>query len=336
MAILQTKTFFGPGTLAVAPLGGGAPREVLENAMGTADWSPDGRSLAVLHRAEGKVRLEFPIGHALLETNGHTLRLDGSLRAVASVPGVYVMHDRSPDGRVLVERSTSTSMMRAGGVDGRERDLGWLDEFGATGLSSDGKTLLFRVFGAGGGAHGAVYIRGTDGSAPKRIATGNARALSPDGKWALCDGDGGAPPLRLVPTGAGQVRILEPGDITRYGPGGFHPDGASVWFNAVEPGHPARCYVQSVAGGPPRPLPAGSSGVRAISPDGSVLAVGDDSTERPQFVTARPERAGPYPEASRVRRRSAGAVTAVRSTSARLACRSLSRGSTSRTAVARR
>jgi serine/threonine protein kinase/Tol biopolymer transport system component len=59
------------GTLARAPLEGGAPREVASGVL-FADWSPDGKELAVV-RADpgtGKVVLEFPIGKRLYETGG--------------------------------------------------------------------------------------------------------------------------------------------------------------------------------------------------------------------------------------------------------------------------
>jgi hypothetical protein len=56
------------GTLAQAPLAGGAPREILENSN-SADWTPDGKSLAVVHKVGGKFRLEFPIGTVLFESN---------------------------------------------------------------------------------------------------------------------------------------------------------------------------------------------------------------------------------------------------------------------------
>ena len=60
--------FEGYGTLARVPLGGGAPREVLEN-VGAADWAPDG-SLAVARDTGLLRRLEFPIGKVLHETAG--------------------------------------------------------------------------------------------------------------------------------------------------------------------------------------------------------------------------------------------------------------------------
>ncbi|HEY6929485.1 MAG TPA: WD40 repeat domain-containing serine/threonine protein kinase, partial [Thermoanaerobaculia bacterium] len=55
------------GTLARVPLDGGAPRELLENVV-AADWSPDGRELAVVHRVDANDRLEFPIGKILYES----------------------------------------------------------------------------------------------------------------------------------------------------------------------------------------------------------------------------------------------------------------------------
>jgi eukaryotic-like serine/threonine-protein kinase len=52
------------GTLARVPLSGGAPRQVLDNVM-AADWSPDGRDLAVIRQVDGELQLEYPIGKLL-------------------------------------------------------------------------------------------------------------------------------------------------------------------------------------------------------------------------------------------------------------------------------
>ncbi len=57
------------GTLARMPLGGGAPREVLEGVQ-DADWSPDGQNLAVVREVGARRRLEYPIGRVLYETGG--------------------------------------------------------------------------------------------------------------------------------------------------------------------------------------------------------------------------------------------------------------------------
>jgi predicted Ser/Thr protein kinase len=57
------------GTLARVALGGGAPRELLERVE-SADWAPDGGSLAVARDVGARRRLEFPIGRVLYETTG--------------------------------------------------------------------------------------------------------------------------------------------------------------------------------------------------------------------------------------------------------------------------
>ncbi len=57
----------GLGTLARVPLSGGVARQVLENVV-AADWSPDGRELAVIRKDAWyqPARLEYPIGTVLL------------------------------------------------------------------------------------------------------------------------------------------------------------------------------------------------------------------------------------------------------------------------------
>ncbi len=73
MAVLLNSKAIGAwvtmGTLARAPLAGGAPREVLENVQ-WADWSPDGSNFAVVRDFGGMNRLEYPIGKALYQTGG--------------------------------------------------------------------------------------------------------------------------------------------------------------------------------------------------------------------------------------------------------------------------
>ena len=62
-------TWVNMGTLARAPLAGGAPRDVMEQVQ-WADWGPDGNSLAVVRDFGGKNQLEYPIGKPLYQTGG--------------------------------------------------------------------------------------------------------------------------------------------------------------------------------------------------------------------------------------------------------------------------
>ena len=54
------------GTLAEVPIGGGAPRELLED-VGFADWAPNGRDLSIAHRVGGRTRVESPIGKTIYD-----------------------------------------------------------------------------------------------------------------------------------------------------------------------------------------------------------------------------------------------------------------------------
>ena len=73
MAVLLNSKAVGAwvsmGTLARAPLSGGAPREMLEQVQ-WADWAPDGNSQAVVRDIGGRNRLELPIGKPLYQTGG--------------------------------------------------------------------------------------------------------------------------------------------------------------------------------------------------------------------------------------------------------------------------
>lgn len=74
LAILIKRKYLGQltykGTLARVPILGGTPREILEDVQ-EADWSPDGKELAIVRFVDGKNRLEYPIGKVLYETDGY-------------------------------------------------------------------------------------------------------------------------------------------------------------------------------------------------------------------------------------------------------------------------
>jgi serine/threonine protein kinase/dipeptidyl aminopeptidase/acylaminoacyl peptidase len=73
LAISLGHTFegwMGEGTLARSSLLGSAPRVVAEHVR-EADWAPDGSDLAVVRRADGFERLEFPLGKVLYQTSGY-------------------------------------------------------------------------------------------------------------------------------------------------------------------------------------------------------------------------------------------------------------------------
>ena len=88
------------GVLAVAPMFGGAPRELEEDIHG-ADFSPSGRDLAVTRDLAGRGRLEFPIGRPLYENSGHvSFRARFASGRPGRLPRSSLRAGRSRRGRV--------------------------------------------------------------------------------------------------------------------------------------------------------------------------------------------------------------------------------------------
>ncbi len=79
----------GVGTLATMPFGGGAPRRMAE-FVERADWSPDGKQLAITRLVEGRDRLELPLGKVLYssERQFRGLRISPNGSRVALLEGM--------------------------------------------------------------------------------------------------------------------------------------------------------------------------------------------------------------------------------------------------------
>lgn len=162
------------------------------------------------------------------------------------------------------------------------RELSWFDNSVPVALSHDGKTLLFVEAGEAGGTAYGIYVRETDGSPAARLGDGSAVDLSPDGKWALCITQTLPGQLFLLPTKAGQSKVVT-NDAIDHVSAVWHPDGKRIIFSGSEPGHAIRLYVQDLGGGRPRAItPEG--GVTTdpsviVSPDGKfVMGIGADGT----------------------------------------------------------
>jgi serine/threonine protein kinase len=128
LAVLLKKNFVlttsGGGTLARVPLGGGTPRELLENVW-DADWSPEGETLAVTRydRAANEDVLEYPMGRELV-------RVPGGLGGLAVSPSgnlvAYLEHETGPRAKLnVVDREGVVRPITNVGTFGLPR---WVDE----------------------------------------------------------------------------------------------------------------------------------------------------------------------------------------------------------------
>ena len=266
-------TWVNMGTLARAPLAGGAPRDVLERVQ-WADWGPDGSNLAVVRDSGGKNRLEYPIGKPLYETGGwighprvspkgdliafldHPIQGDdaGSVAMVDLKGNKKVLTGEwftvqglawSPEGKEIWFTASKTGTDRtlyAVTLDGKERMVLRLP--GALMLldiAKDGRVLLMRaswrreLIGVSGSDLKERELSWLDYSYPAD--------LSADGKTLLFDEEGGGGALSYSKSGglsyAVYIRKTDGSPAVLLGEGGaraLSPDGK--WVITVTQGSP--------------------------------------------------------------------------------------------------
>jgi Tol biopolymer transport system component len=200
------------------------------------------------------------------------VKLDKSERYITSTAGTFEIVDISREGNALFFRTNIRTRMSAGtGME--ERELSWLDWSTAADIAKDGNTILFYEWGEGTAGVPEVYIRSTDGSDATRLGSGKALALSPDGKWALALESSPKQRLVMLPTGAGEKRILPPGEVTEFYSATFFPDGQRILIAGEGRGHVPRSYVQETGDGRIRVLGTPGMAAALVSPDGRRIAV---------------------------------------------------------------
>jgi len=203
----------------------------------------------------------------------YAVNLAGKQRVVLQTTGGIQIEDIAKDGRVLLlqQNARSNIIYRPPGAL-TDRALSWFDWSTAADLSSTGGTLLFYEWGEGTGGITTVYLRDTGGGDAVALGEGKPLALAPDGKWVLALKGGPPPQLTLLPTGAGEPKLLPRSGIQEYYSGAWFPGGKKILFAGEASDHIPRSFIQDVDGGEARPVTA--AGVRAtlISPDGTQLA----------------------------------------------------------------
>ena len=116
LALVKDPLIQDAGTLAEASLTGGMPRPILDDVW-AADWSRDGKELAVVHLVDGKRRLEYPLGNVLYESTNYieSIRVSPDGQSVAFVEWTEVatlaVVDRRKAVRTLVKDAGVTFLV---------------------------------------------------------------------------------------------------------------------------------------------------------------------------------------------------------------------------------
>ncbi len=262
MALLQTAEpifMVGmTGTLAEAPLTGGAPRLVAEKVE-WADWSPDGKMLAVVRKIDGRRRLEFPLGHLVYETSG------------------WISHPRiSPDGQRIAFLDHPTYYDDEGGVAivdlaGNKTVLssGWESEEGLA-WSANGKEVWFS--GARTGLQREIYAVDMTGhlrTAFRALGGVTIEDIAPDGRL-LVTRDEQRAGIGGMASGATREQDLSWRDWSL--PQDISSDGKNLLFDeqGEQSGPNYIVAMRDLSGSPPVALGEGMAG--DFSPDGKWAA----------------------------------------------------------------
>jgi hypothetical protein len=311
LAVLTHARYLGhsffEGTLARMPLGGGAPREILEGVR-EADWSPDGRGLAVIRDVNGTDRLEYPIGKVLVESGGylsnprfsprgdriaffeHPIQWDDrGLVAVVDLAGKKTVLSQgywgeeglawSHDGaEVLFSAGTAYNNFKVYAADlrGQRRDV--LESAGGVTIQdvgSDGHWLVTRD----------DYLRRMPVLAPGQptekdlswLDLSTPAALTPDGKTLLFSEESGSVGLNYAVC----LRRTDGSPVVQLGEGSASDISADgKWALAVVPTTPQQLVVYPTGPGEPRRLDRGGivsyESVRFFPDATRVLACGHE------------------------------------------------------------
>jgi eukaryotic-like serine/threonine-protein kinase len=157
----------------------------------------------------------LPDGEEVWFSTHHTIwasPLSGGRRLVYQGVSSLRLEDISPRREVLVTSQDWRWELAVLQVEPqRARGLSWLVWTELSGLSDDGRQVLFT---SSSGTGFFSYIRRADGAPPVKIGPGRALALSPDEKWVLTIPDDYQGSLVLLPVGPGVPRTVSVPGLT--------------------------------------------------------------------------------------------------------------------------
>ena len=242
------------GILSRVPMNGGTPLPVERHVM-SADWSPDGSGLAIVHAIEGTNQLEYPVGTVIYKTPGwissvriaprgdalafieHPVRNDnrGSVKIIERGHPVRMLSGDWPNAGGLAWHPTSHEIWFTASRDGSAKTLWAVSMAGALRpVTQIAGTMTLRDVAPDGGL---LVSRETEQLEMTALINGDPAPhnlswldwsrvadISADGRLVLFDESGiGAGPQYLM-----YVHRLDSGATVRLGPGramALSPDG---------------------------------------------------------------------------------------------------------------
>lgn len=274
MAVLlhshNVDPYINEGTLARVPLGGGAPREVLENVQ-WADWSPDGTNFAVVREFAGQSRLEYPIGKVLYQTGG------------------WISHPRvSPNNDTVAFIEHPVRRDDAGSIavvdlTGKKKILstGWETVWGL-GWSPKGTEVWFSSTRIGYGRYlSSVNMSGRERLLAREPGTLTLQDVARDGR-VLVTRD--VPRVGMVGMTAGNSKERDLSWMDWSAPKDLSADGKTLLFteSGEAGGENYAAYLRQTDGSPAVRLGDGNG--YALSPDGKWVVCGLPKTPVQLFI----------------------------------------------------
>jgi sugar lactone lactonase YvrE len=262
LAAKTSGTFYTQGTLARAPITGGAPRPILENVI-AADFTPDGTEMAAIIGEASGYRIQFPLGTDRVRTPNSISDLRVS---PDSSHAAFIAHGPSgDDGAIQVIDRTGPP---------RTLSAGWLSTQGLA-WSPDGKAVWFTGTKSGTLSQlWSVTLTGQERMlyrAPMRL---QIEDVAPDGRVLVSGVSVGA----RVRTGSIRERTERDLSWFDYGTSvSISADGKTIAFNESGEGAGSTygIFVRPTNGDPA--VRVADGGAAFLSPDArQVLMMGDD------------------------------------------------------------
>ena len=255
---LVNESWFRYGTMAQAQMAGGTPR-AQEKEVIAADYAPNGKTLAVVRRANRKVQLEYPAGKVIYTTSGY---LDYTRISPSGKDVAFIEHPVYGDDRGWV------SIVDAAG---NHRPL--TREFStAQGLawSRDGKEVWFTASDTTQRQLVAVSLAGKQRAVLTTPQDTRLLDIAADGRVLISNEAQRAEVTAIDPATGKEIRGLEWFDASLMGD--ILPDGKAIAF--LEWGGPAGPLYMDIYrkldGSGPVALGPGAN--PRFSPDGTIVA----------------------------------------------------------------